>query len=133
MIIGADQTGISNVDQFKTWCETYIDKYTRSTGLQEYNVIHWEKEPLYKGCSKLYSPGTYNDNEMMYSYNQSTAQKFNPSNIYFAGDFYSFESGWTEGALRTAYDSLIWFLQNNSIPQFSDQIQYPAFNIGPRC
>lgn len=133
LIIGAEQTGIVNVEQFKTWCETYIDKYNPVTGLQEYNVIHWEKEPLYKGCSKLYSPGTYTDNEMMYSYNQATAQKANPSNIYFAGDFYSFESGWTEGALRTAYDSLIWFLQNNSIPQFSDQIQYPTFNIGPRA
>ncbi|EPJ45203.1 MAG: hypothetical protein OFPII_29240 [Osedax symbiont Rs1] len=134
---------------FRDWCVRYIKGYNDDLRpmddfgeVTQCQVIHWANEDLYKGCSKLYSPGTIEDNELMYNYNQMTktseglgmpaTSPILENNIYFAGDMYSFSSGWTEGALRTAADALVWHMNKHASVSYLD-IEYPVIkvNLGP--
>ena len=73
--------------------------------------IQWITEPTYIGCSKLYRARNQEGNMIDLSYNQNYAAQ---SNLYFAGENYSVEGGWTEPALRSGLDCVLQMLNNCS-------------------
>ncbi|WP_370978303.1 flavin monoamine oxidase family protein [Agaribacterium sp. ZY112] len=79
-------------------------------------TIQWIKEPTYIGCSKLYRAHNEADNMLDLSYNQCYSSA---SDLYFAGENYGVEGGWTEPALRSAMDCVIHMLNNNSNATFN--------------
>ena len=84
-------------------------------------TIQWIKEPTYIGCAKLYRSHNEAGNMLDLSYNQNYSKA---SGLYFAGENYGVEGGWTEPALRSALDCVIQLL-NNVGATFND----PNFNI----
>lgn len=137
---------ILTTDDFNAWSVQYFRHYDttalRDDGFGEVTsstTIHWEREDWFKGCSKLYSPGTLQDNELMYNYNQltksgglglPTGSEILDNHIYFCGDMYSFCSGWVEGALRTASDAILWMLHKHSvIDATSPEFSYPIIDV----
>eukprot|EP00752_Nemacystus_decipiens_P000155 g155.t1 len=102
---------------------SYID---RSTPPQ---IIHWVLQPTYRGCGKLYRARDWTKCYDLLAYNQQYSQL---SGLYFAGESYGVEGGWTEPALRTAIDATIHVIQNsgggfNNGFSFSD---YPSYDTG---
>lgn len=80
----------------------YIDKDKPVT-------IQWITKPSYIGCAKLYRQRDESLNTINLSYNQNFSKS---SNLYFVGENYSVEGGWTEPALRSALDGVIHLLNN---------------------
>lgn len=93
-------------------------------------VIHWERQPTYRGCAKLYRQRSFNLDYALQTYNQNISAQ---SGLYFAGEGYSVEGGWTEPALRSALDAVIHLINNsggsfNNSFSFSDYPVYPDYN-----
>ena len=92
-----------------------ITKQTLNTDITEYIdmtkpvMLQWITQPSYIGCSKLYRQRDESLNEIDLSYNQDYSEH---SNLYFVGENYSVEGGWTEPALRSALDGVIHLLNN---------------------
>lgn len=84
-------------------------------------TIQWIKEPTYIGCSKLYRAHNEADNMLDLAYNQSYSSA---SNLYFAGENYGVEGGWTEPALRSAMDCVIQMVKNTSGATFNNSEFY---------
>ncbi|MFP5392173.1 MAG: flavin monoamine oxidase family protein [Gammaproteobacteria bacterium] len=92
-------------------------------------VIHWEQQPSYRGCAKLYRERSWNLDYSLLSYNQQYSAT---SGLYFAGEGYSVEGGWTEPALRLALDAVINVLQNTGATflngfTYADYPQYSSW------
>ncbi len=73
-------------------------------------VIHWSQQTYFHGCAKLYRQRNWALNYALLAYNQEHSSN---SKIYFAGENYSVEGGWTEPALRMALDATINILKNS--------------------
>jgi len=97
-----------------------LDEITMSTVGQKISIyfdlndapqtIHWAKQPYYRGCAKLYRQRNWELNHALVSYNQRLSQN---SRVYFAGESYGLEGGWTEPALRLSIDAVINIIQNS--------------------
>ena len=103
-------------------CVDEADKVLmRSTNIQERisdyldmgsaRVIHWALEPAYHGCANLYRPGHWVENYELLAFNQTSSAT---SGIYFAGEAYSVEGGWTEPAVRSAIDAVVYIIKNSN-------------------
>lgn len=79
-------------------------------------MIQWIKQPTYIGCAKLYRAENEAQNQLDLSYNQNYGKK---SCLYFAGENYGVEGGWTEPALRSGLDCVLQML-NNVDAKFKD-------------
>ena len=94
-------------------------------------TIQWIKEPTYIGCSKLYRARSEQSNGLDLSYNQIYGAK---SKLYFAGENYGVEGGWTEPALRSALDCVLQLLSHVSAtfkaPAFDFSHDYPKWPLG---
>jgi len=91
-------------------------------------VFQWTLQPTYHGCAKLYRQRGWEQCYDLLTYNQQYSKA---SNLYFAGESYGVEGGWTEPALRTALDAVIHVI-NNSSGSFNNQFQfsdYPLYNV----
>ncbi len=102
----------------------YIDK-TKPVSIQ------WITEPNYIGCSKLYRAHNESGNMLDLAYNQTYSQK---SNLYFAGENYGVEGGWTEPALRSAMDCVVQMVKNTegakfNCATFNEDTDYPTWPI----
>ncbi|QPC89749.1 NAD(P)-binding protein [Mesorhizobium sp. INR15] len=73
-------------------------------------VFQWTLQPTYHGCAKLYRQRAWEQCYDLLAYNQTYSRA---SSIYFAGESYGVEGGWTEPALRTAMDAVIHLIQNS--------------------
>lgn len=93
-------------------------------------VIHWERMPTYKGAARLYDERTWNDTQVPMAYNQEYSRN---SAIYFAGEAYSVDAGWTEPALRGAIDAVLHICKNWSVPiiteDFNFDTDYPKYDL----
>lgn len=91
-------------------------------------VIHWIQQPTYNGCAKLYRERNEEYNQLDLSYNQNFSSK---SNLYFAGENYSVEGGWTEPALRSGLDCVLQLLSNEGAEfcntKFNFKRDYPKW------
>ncbi|MBL8474386.1 MAG: FAD-dependent oxidoreductase [Rhodocyclaceae bacterium] len=69
----------------------------------------WSLQKSYRGCALLYRERNKGLNNANLHYNQNRALH---SNLYFVGENYSVEGGWTEPALRSALDGVMNLLHN---------------------
>ncbi len=93
-------------------------------------VIHWEKMPSYRGAARLYDESEWKDTQVPMEYNQEFSQK---SQIYFAGESYGVDAGWTEPAMRSAIDAVLYLCWNNGF-EFNDSTfqfdtDYPKYDV----
>jgi tryptophan 2-monooxygenase len=91
-------------------------------------VIRWENQPTYRGCAKLYREMSWTLDYALLTYNQNISAA---SGLYFAGEGYSVEGGWTEPALRLALDAVINLAQNTGATfngGFDPQTNYPRYS-----
>jgi len=72
-------------------------------------VFQWSKQPTYRGCAKLYRQRSWDLDYALLSYNQDHSAA---SGLYFAGEAYSVEGGWTEPAVRLGLDAVLHVVQN---------------------
>jgi tryptophan 2-monooxygenase len=96
-------------------------------------VIRWERQPRYRGCAKLYRERSWMLDYALLRYNQDFSAA---SGLYFAGEGYSVEGGWTEPALRGALDAVIHLNHNHGatfMEGFSMDLypRYSAWNPAP--
>jgi len=90
-------------------------------------VIHWERQPTYRGCAKLYRERSWNLDYSLLTYNQKYSAA---SRLYFAGEAYSVEGGWTEPALRLGLDAVIHIVNNTGgsfLNYFNFAVDYPQY------
>ena len=92
-------------------------------------VIHWERMPTYKGAARLYDESEWNDTQVPMMYNQ---QFSSASQIYFAGEAYGVDAGWTEPAFRGAIDAILHLCNNHGFsfndPSFDFNTDYPKYD-----
>jgi tryptophan 2-monooxygenase len=92
-----------------------ITKETVGQDITEYFVkdrpvmIQWIRQPSYDGCAKLYRQRDESANSIDLAYNQDYGAS---SRLYFAGENYGVEGGWTEPALRSAIDGVMQLLRH---------------------
>lgn len=73
-------------------------------------VFRWSRQSTYHGCAKLYRQRSWAMDYELLAHNQDWAKK---SGLYFAGEGYSVEGGWTEPALRLALDAVIHIINDH--------------------
>lgn len=92
-------------------------------------MIQWINEKGYDGCAKLYRQRDETANMIDLSYNQNFGKL---SNLYFVGENYSVEGGWTEPALRSALDGVMQLLNNVgatfAVTDFDFATDYPKWS-----
>ncbi len=102
----------------------YVDKSANAT------VIRRSREPYYHGAAKLYRPHAWGQNFPLLAYNQDHSAT---SGLYFAGEGYSVEGGWTEPAVRSALDAVMHLINNKgSFNNFNSRKTTPGTRIGAR-
>lgn len=107
---------------------TLGDKISNYVNANDATVMHWSEQPTYHGCAKLYRQRNWSQNYALLSYNQ---EKSAGSGLYFAGENYGVEGGWTEPALRLAIDAVIHII-NNSGGSFNNGFtmnDYPRYDV----
>jgi monoamine oxidase len=113
-----------------------LDEITQSTlgeKISDYvladqpTIMQWSRMPGYNGCAKLYRQRNWGLNYSLLAYNQENARA---SNLYFAGESYSVEGGWTEPALRMAIDAVVRLLEHScgSFTAGFSIADYPRFD-----
>jgi tryptophan 2-monooxygenase len=88
-------------------------------------VHHWERSPSYRGCARLYRPGSWDLDYALLTYNQQHSRE---SHLYLAGEAYSVEGGWVEPALRSALDAVIHLVRNTG-GRFPSTFKYPEYVV----
>ena len=93
-------------------------------------MIQWIKQATYIGCAKLYRAENEAGNQLDLSYNQQYGKK---SCLYFAGENYGVEGGWTEPALRSGMDCVLHMLHHAGA-KFKDggfdfAVDYPKWPV----
>ncbi|MEM7269782.1 MAG: FAD-dependent oxidoreductase, partial [Pseudomonadota bacterium] len=108
--------------------ETTGEDITRFVDASKPVMIQWIQQPTYIGCAKLYRSGNQAENMLDLGYNQNYA---GASHLYFAGENYGVEGGWTEPALRSALDAVMQLLNHSgarfSSPDFNFDQDYPRW------
>ncbi len=111
-----------------------ITKDTLGQDITEYIIkdkpvsIQWITEESYEGCAMLYRQSNQKANQMDLSYNEQYSDK---SKLYFIGENYSVEGGWTEPALRSSIDGVLRLLNNVKakfkVTDFDYKEDYPSW------
>ncbi|MGB3262720.1 MAG: NAD(P)/FAD-dependent oxidoreductase [Microcoleus sp.] len=121
---------LDELDKILIECENIKTPVSPYVDTSRPAVIHWAKMPNYRGCAKLYREMTWNDDYALLRYNQKYSAN---SGLYFAGEAFSVEGGWTEPALRTALDAVIHAIANTDGTflngfEYSDYPKYDDWN-----
>ena len=105
-------------------------------------VIHWTREHAYRGCAKLYRPGSEFENYTLLSFNQKYGKQYG---VYVCGEASSVYGGWTEPALRHGLDTVInilndtggtfknGFSYSQDYPKYSDTNLYAGKGVLNYC
>lgn len=80
------------------------EKISPYIGLDQAVVQRWISDRNALGCAKLYRPGAYYDAVRLMKYNRDFAHV---SGLYFSGESFSVDAGWTEPCFRGAVDAVI--------------------------
>lgn len=81
----------------------------------------WSMQKSYRGCALLYRERNKEYNMANLHYNQDHASS---SHLFFVGENYSVEGGWTEPALRSALDGVMNLLNNEGAEFMVDGFDY---------
>lgn len=121
---------VEEADRVLMNCDNIGQKISPYINKEGGYVIHWEKMPTYKGAARLYDERTWNDTQIPMAYNQEYSAN---SKLYFAGEAYGTDAGWTEPALRGAIDAILHLCKNNDvelvIPDFDFDTDYPKYDV----
>lgn len=91
-------------------------------------IMQWSLMPTYLACAKLYHERSWDLDYALLRYNQNFSSR---SGIYFAGEGFSVEGGWTEPALRGALDAVLYVIRNTAgtfTPPFDFAADYPRYS-----
>lgn len=93
-------------------------------------VQRWVTDRNALGCAKLYRAGAYQDAVGLMSYNRDYSAR---SGLYFAGESFSVDAGWTEPAMRGAVDAVINLCANQGAAFNGgfDLARYPRYGVEP--
>lgn len=80
------------------------EKISPYIGIDQAVVQRWMTDKNALGCAKLYRPGTYYDAVGLMKYNRDFSHI---SGLYFSGESFSVDAGWTEPCFRGAVDAVI--------------------------
>ncbi len=80
------------------------EKISPYIGIDQAVVQRWITDKNALGCAKLYRPGTYYDAVGLMKYNRDFSHI---SGLYFSGESFSVDAGWTEPCFRGAIDAVI--------------------------
>lgn len=80
------------------------EKISPYIGIDQAVVQRWITDKNALGCAKLYRPGTYYDAVGLMKYNRDFSHI---SGLYFSGESFSVDAGWTEPCFRGALDAVI--------------------------
>lgn len=89
-----------------------------------FSVWRWSLQPQYHGCARANQAGIENLSSLLLTFNSTYAAQ---SQLYFAGDAYSQESGWLEPAFRLGTDAALNLVYND--PDCTKQTFGGAFNF----
>ncbi|MHC8357560.1 flavin monoamine oxidase family protein [Pseudomonas sp. LB3P81] len=92
------------LDRILMNCTNIQQKISPYIGLEQAVVQRWMTDKNALGCAKLYRPGTYYDAVSLMKYNRDFAHI---SGLYFSGESFSVDAGWTEPCFRGAVDAVI--------------------------
>ncbi|WP_448109258.1 flavin monoamine oxidase family protein [Pseudomonas azerbaijanoccidentalis] len=99
-------------------------------GVDQAVVQRWITDKNALGCAKLYRPGTYYDAVGLMKYNRDFGHV---SGLYFSGESFSVDAGWTEPCLRGAMDAVI-HICNKTDASFNGDFSmtdYPHYQVKP--
>ncbi|MHC8324063.1 flavin monoamine oxidase family protein [Pseudomonas sp. GB2N2] len=92
------------LDRILLNCTNIQQKISPYIDLDQAVVQRWITDKNALGCAKLYRPGTYYDAVSLMKYNRDFAHI---SGLYFSGESFSVDAGWTEPCFRGAVDAVI--------------------------
>lgn len=106
-----------------------LAKMSPNVDMSSIDVVHWTKVPYARGCSKLYRARTEDGNHELLAHNQRNGGE---SGLYFAGEGFSVEGGWTEPALRMGLDAAMYVIRDTKggrfvVPGFEFEQDYPKW------
>lgn len=94
----------NELDRILLRCHNVQAAISPHLDLENARVQRWSTDPNALGCARLYRAGTYDDAVSLLRYNRDYGAA---CGLYFAGEAYSVDAGWTEPALRGAIDAVI--------------------------
>ncbi|WP_392891202.1 flavin monoamine oxidase family protein [Pseudomonas migulae] len=97
-------TCAEELDRILMNCTNIQQKISPYIDLDQAVVQRWMTDKNALGCAKLYRPGTYYDAVSLMKYNRDFAHV---SGLYFSGESFSVDAGWTEPCFRGAVDAVI--------------------------
>ncbi|WP_335945577.1 FAD-dependent oxidoreductase [Pseudomonas sp. G166] len=92
------------LDRILMKCTNVRETISPYIGLDQAKVQRWMTDTNALGCAKLYRPGTYYDAVSLMKYNRDFGHH---SGLYFSGESFSVDAGWTEPCFRGAVDAVI--------------------------
>ncbi|WP_434574417.1 flavin monoamine oxidase family protein [Pseudomonas sp. Z3-6] len=92
------------LDRILMKCTNIQERISPYIGLDQAVVQRWITDKNSLGCAKLYRPGTYYDAVSLMKYNRDFGHH---SGLYFSGESFSVDAGWTEPCFRGAVDAVI--------------------------
>lgn len=95
---------IEELDRILMNCVNIQERISPYIRAEQAMVHRWMTDRNALGCAKLYRPGTYYDAVSLMKYNRDYAHV---SGLYFSGESFSVDAGWTEPCLRGAVDAVI--------------------------
>lgn len=120
----------AELDRILMNCANIQEKISPYIGIEQAVVQRWITDKNALGCAKLYRPGTYYDAVRLMKYNRDFAHV---SGLYFCGESFSVDAGWTEPCFRGAIDAVI-HICNNTAAIFNDGFSmsdYPHYQVKP--
>jgi tryptophan 2-monooxygenase len=88
-------------------------------------IIQWSLMPSYLACAKLYHERSWDLDYALLRYNEQYSAV---SGLYFAGEGFSVEGGWTEPALRGGLDAVIHVI-NNTGGGFTGEFTFASYPL----
>lgn len=95
---------VQELDRILLRCSNVGSRISPFIDAANARVQRWVTDRNALGCAKLYRAGTYQDAVGLMSYNRDYSSQ---SGLYFAGESFSVDAGWTEPAMRGAVDAVI--------------------------
>ncbi len=108
----------------------HVDLHATPNFQIKQKVWRWENKRYFRGAARLYDQREWCDTQLPMAYNQEYSSS---SNIYFAGESYEVDAGWTEPAFRSAIDAVLHLAKNEAatfnVPDFDFARDYPQYDI----
>lgn len=95
---------VEELDRILLRCNNVKARISPFIDTQNARVQRWVTDRNALGCAKLYRAGTYYDAVSLMRYNRDYSAL---SGLYFAGESFSVDAGWTEPAMRGAVDAVV--------------------------